>query len=82
MRDVEKESKIQWGRVVSEAGKPWRLREKERVEREKDVPAVMKGLLTGVETKLGGSSNGTIYSFREGNKSRDVTTEPKQNGAL
>jgi len=48
--DAEEEGKpaVQWGRGAGvgweEMKKPWRLRDKERVGREKDVPWVMKGL--------------------------------------
>jgi hypothetical protein len=43
----EDESKVQWGRgggAGFDENKPWRLREKERMERENEVPAVMRGL--------------------------------------
>lgn len=48
--DGEEEGKaaVQWGRGGNagweEMKKPWRLRDKERVGREQDVPWVMRGL--------------------------------------
>jgi hypothetical protein len=46
--DGEEKATVQWGRGGGvgweEMKKPWRLRDRERVGREKDVPWVMKGL--------------------------------------